>query len=158
MHSLYLSHLVEIADGSRHALAINSRICAAFCILPVYYQLLALEHRYTHIPANVSTNTTAIPCTIGAYHPPVFCGCHLQDLSTGASYPSMPRLSWLVKLYENLTYVRMRPAAIALNYSVKDIRNDVRRIIIIYHEKSQLNRLVWGLLTLAPITSKAFKM
>ena len=46
----------------------------------------------------------------------------------GASYPSMPRLSWLVKLYGNLTYVRMRPAAIALNYSVKDIRHDVRRI------------------------------
>ena len=43
MHSLYLSHLVEIADGSRHALAINSRICAAFCVLPVYNQLLALE-------------------------------------------------------------------------------------------------------------------
>ena len=43
MHSLYLSHLVEIADGSHHALAINSRICAAFCILPVYNQLLALE-------------------------------------------------------------------------------------------------------------------
>ena len=42
MHSLYLSHLVEIADGSRHALAINSRICAAFCVLPVYNQLLAL--------------------------------------------------------------------------------------------------------------------
>ena len=42
-----------------------------------------------------------------------------------AIYPSMPRLDWLVKLYENLTYVRMRPAAIALNYSVKDIRNDV---------------------------------
>ena len=40
-----------------------------------------------------------------------------------------PRLSWLVKLYGNLTYVRMRPAAIALNYSVKDIRHDVRQII-----------------------------
>ena len=39
------------------------------------------------------------------------------------------RLSWLVKLYENLTYVRMRPAATALNYSVKDIWNDVRQKI-----------------------------
>ena len=47
----------------------------------------------------------------------------------GDSYPSMPRLSWLVKLYGNLTYVRMRPADIALNYSVKDIRHDVRQII-----------------------------
>ena len=33
------------------------------------------------------------------------------------------------KLYENLIYIRMRPAAIALNYSVKDIRNDVRQNI-----------------------------
>ena len=43
----------------------------------------------------------------------------------GASYPSMLRLSWLVKLYENLTYVCMQPAAIALNYSIKDIRHNV---------------------------------
>jgi len=148
MHSPYLSHLVEIGDGSRHALAINSKICAAFCILPVYNQLLALEYRYTHATANVATNTTAIPCKIGAHDPPVFSGCQSQDLSTGASYRSMPRLSWLVKLYENL------------HYSVKDIRNDVRQIIyIIYtcifyiyiYEESQLNRLVWGSLTLAPI-------
>ena len=41
----------------------------------------------------------------------------------------MPSLSWLVKLYENLTYVRMQPAAIRLNYSVKDIRSDVCQII-----------------------------
>ena len=48
----------------------------------------------------------------------------------------------------------MRPAAIALNYSVKDIYGttyDRQIIIIIYHENSQLNRLVWGSLTLAPI-------
>ena len=29
-----------------------------------------------------------------------------------ATHPSTPRLSWLVKLYENLTYVHMQPAAI----------------------------------------------
>ena len=121
MYSPYLSHLVEIGDGSRHALAINSKICAAFCILPVYNQLLALEYRYTHATANVATNTTAIPCKIGAHDPPVFSGCQSQDLSTGASYRSMPRLSWLVKLYENL------------HYSVKDIRNDVRQIIYIIY-------------------------
>ena len=57
------------------------------------------------------------------------------------------------------SYVCMQPTAIALNYSVKDIWHNVRQIIIIiiiiiiiYHEKLQLNRLVWGLLTLAPIT------
>ena len=71
----------------------------------------------------------------------------------GASYPTMPKLSLLLKLYENLTCARMRPAAISLNYSIKDIRHDARQIIyiIIYHEKSQLNRLVWSSLMLAPI-------
>ena len=70
---------------------------------------------------------TQLAFLIGAHNPPVFSGCHSQDLSTGASNP---RLSWLVKLYENLTYARMRPMAIALNDSVKDIRNDVHQIMI----------------------------
>ena len=50
----------------------------------------------------------------------------------------------------------MRPVAIALNCNVKNIQNDVRqKIIMIIYEKSQLNRPVWGSLTLAPIS--AFK-
>ena len=71
---------------------------------------------------------TQLSFLVGVHDPPAVSGCHSQDLSTGASYPSMPRLSWLVKLpYENLTqYVCMRPAANTLNYSVKDIRNDVQ--------------------------------
>jgi len=44
----------------------------------------------------------------------------------------------------------MWPGAIALIYSVKNIQNDVHQKIII-DEKSQLNRLVWGSLTLVPI-------
>ena len=39
-----------------------------------------------------------------------------------------------------------------------DLRNDVRQIVYIYHEKSQLNRLVWGWLTLAPINLAAFRI
>ena len=38
---------------------------------------------------DVAANTTAIPCTIGVHNLPVFSGCHSQDLSSGASYPSM---------------------------------------------------------------------
>ena len=49
--------------------------------------------------------------------------------------------NWLLSCYENLIKVRMRPAAIALNYSVKNIRNDVCRF----------NSLVWGSLTLAQL-------
>ena len=43
----------------------------------------------------------------------------------------------------------MQPAANALNYSIKNIWNDIRQIIYIY-EKSQFNSLVWGSLMLAP--------
>ena len=51
----------------------------------------------------------------------------------------------------------MRPVAIALNYSVENIRNNVRQkiiiiiIIIIIYAKSQFDSIVWGSLTLAPI-------
>ena len=50
----------------------------------------------------------------------------------------------------------MWPAAITLNYSVENIRNDVRQkiiiiMIIILYEKSQFDSLVWGSLTLTPI-------
>ena len=58
------------------------------------------------------------------------------------------------KLYENLTYVHMRPAVIALNYSVENTWNDVcQKIIIITYEKSPFDSLVWGSLTFAPIRS-----
>ena len=44
----------------------------------------------------------------------------------------------------------MWPAAIALNYSVENIRNDIRQKII----KFQFDSLVWGSLTLAPINER----
>ena len=49
----------------------------------------------------------------------------------------------------------MRPAAIALNYSIEKIRNDVRQkiITIIIYEKSEFDSLVWSSLMLALITS-----
>ena len=53
-------------------------------------------------------------------------------------------------MYENLT-VRMWPTAITLKECHLDLRNDIRQIIYIYHEKLQLNTLVWGSLTLAQL-------
>ena len=44
---------------------------------------------------------------------------------------------------------RMRPATIALNYSVENIQNNVRQKKI--YEKFQFDSLLWGSLTLAPI-------
>ena len=143
MHSLYLSHLVEIADGSRHALAINSRICAAFCILPVYNQLLAVEQAYSR----------SSPCHY--QH-----NCHSQYNRCAPSaclfWVSFTR-SQLATSMPSCTIILLEPAccpaAIVLNYSVHNIQNDVQQIIynIYIYEKSQQNRLVWGSLTLAQI-------
>ena len=65
IHSLYLSHLREIADGSRHTIAIKQNL----------RRLLCSACQYTHAPtaySDVTTNTTAIPCTIGMHTPAVF--------------------------------------------------------------------------------------
>ena len=66
------------------------------------------------LPILMSLLTTAIPCMIGAHALAVLCIFEAH-------------LGWernQVKLYKNLM-VRMRPVAIALNYSIKDIWNDV---------------------------------
>ena len=54
------------------------------------------------------------------------------------------------KLYENFTYDPHAAHGYRVNYSVENIRNDVRQII--KYEKFQFDSLVWGSLTLAPIT------
>ena len=135
MHNLYLSHFLEIADGSCHATATKQNLCR---LLPVYTQLLTLEQVYilTLQPMSLPTQLAFLNrCARSACF---FLGVihKIFQAHLGASYPSMPRLSWLLKLYGNLTCVRMRPAAIALNYSVKDIRHDVRQIIIIIYNIS----------------------
>ena len=56
------------------------------------------------------------------------------------------------KLYENLTYDPHAACGYCVNYSVENIWNNVRQIIIIIYEKFQFDSLVWGSLTLAPIT------
>ena len=71
------------------------------------------------------------------------------------SFLAVFHLASPVKLAVSCTKIlltfRMRPTAITLNYSVMNIWNDVRQIIInIYIEKLQFNSLVWGSLTLIP--------
>ena len=73
MHSLYLSHLREIADGSRR-LAIA--ICAAFCVQPTTVSPgIGIFTLHAASYSDVATNTTVISCTIGAHAPAVFPGC-----------------------------------------------------------------------------------
>ena len=65
LHSPYLSHLREIADGSRRAIATKQNLC---CLCLALYG-------YAHAPAaysNVATNTTGILCTIGVHALAVF--------------------------------------------------------------------------------------
>ena len=78
----------------------------------------------------------------------------LSFLATRYNFQASSWLSKKPSCMKILLNVRMRPAAIALNYNVENIRNDVRQkiiIIIIIYEKSQFDSLVWGSLTLAPI-------
>ena len=104
-----------------------SRTFAAFCIQPVY------THRVdTHTPV------------------------HMFQLSILAVFlkTSSFKLTWQqaahklgareIQLYENLAYVHMQPMAVALNYSVENIRNvQHTRNIYIYLRNPAFNSLVW---------------
>ena len=61
-----------------------------------------------------------------------------------------------IKLYENLTYNLYAACGycIKLQHQEYTERHTTDNIYIYIYEKSQLNTLVWGLLTLTPITSK----
>ena len=77
----------------------------------------------------------------------------LSFLATRYNFQASSWLSKKPSCMKILLNVHMRPATIALNYSVENIRNNIRqKIIIIIYEKSQFDSLVWGSLRLAPIT------
>ena len=132
MHNLHLSHLVEIADRSCHAIAIKQNLCCLLHSACLYTTVSS----WTGI---LMLQLMSLPTQLAFLNRCAWSACFfflgvihkISQAHVGASYPSMPRLSWLVKLYGNLTYVNMRPATIALNYSVKDVRHDVRQIIYI---------------------------
>ena len=108
--------------------------------------LIALAwYTYTHAPdtypgSRCKHSFQAILCSLTVHTPAAFPGCQ-----------SHLRASWLLSCMKILLTVCTRPAAIALNCSIKNMRNDVRQIIVIFNEKSRFNSLVWGSLTLAPI-------
>ena len=117
------------------------QLCAKFLLpttfcMSLFTQLLTLVHLLNR-----------------CYAPAAYPECCRQNTTVpgyhNCRHSSSPCQS--INLYENLT-LRMRPAAIALNYSIKNIHNDVQqKIIMIFDEKSQFNSLVWGSLTLTPI-------
>ena len=76
-------------------------------------------------------------------------GCNSWLSFISVIFQSHLGASWLPSCTKILLTARTRHTAIALNYSIKNIWNDVRQIIL--YEKSQLNSLVWGSLTFAPI-------
>ena len=109
-----------------------------------------LLYRYTHTPAaysDVATNRTAISCTIGAHTPTVFIRT-IFHAHLGASKLACRE----IKLCINLTYGPHVARGYLVKLQHKDIWNDVQQIIkYIIYEKLQLNTLVCGSLTLAPI-------
>ena len=78
-----------------------------------------------------------------------FFGCFSWLSFISVIFQSNFGASWLPSCTKILLMVRMRPTAIVLNYSVKNIQNNVRQKII-FDETSRFNWLVWGSLMLAP--------
>ena len=115
MHSPYLS-IFENSKGSRHASAWN-KISAAFCKLSLSTQLDV----YSPSP-NVTAETQMLPFVQKC----VRSGCPswMSSITVVIQAHAIAGCQ-RTKLHENLLF-RLRPAAIALNYSVKNIRNDVR--------------------------------
>ena len=131
IHSLYLSHLRGIADGSCHAIAIKpeSMPPSAFSLSIHNYQPL---YRYTHAPASLMPRLLFTEWEESSLEMRLCFSClfrcryqhNWQSLYNRCAHPGC--LSWLSFLKGHLnTYIRMRPATIALNYSIKNIRNDV---------------------------------
>ena len=147
MHIPYLRHLREIADGSRHAPAMKPE-CRPPTAFGLSTQLLAL-----HTYSRYSRSSCLFRCHCQHNCYPLYNRCARSGCPSWLSFISvifqahlgaswLPEKSSCTKI---LLTVHMRPVAIALNYSVKNVRNDARQIYM------QCNSLVWGSLTLVPI-------
>ena len=105
---------------------LHSATTVSLCIYR-YRPTCAPEVAYS----NVATNSTVIPRTIGV----------IFQARLVASYAAV-LTGRKIKLC-NYLMVRMRPAGIALNYSIKDIRKDVQQIYtskMIYHRGCEPER------------------
>ena len=75
----------------------------------------------------VAANKTAISCTIGAHTPAILPGCHKAYLGG----------SWLPEKSSCALTVHMRPTVITLNYSVKNLWNNLQQIIVYTYTNNQ---------------------
>ena len=78
VHSPCLRHLREIADGSHHASAMKQNLCRLLRSVCIYTTVSPCIHTVgSHTPASysdVTSNTTATPCTIVVHAPVVIPG------------------------------------------------------------------------------------
>ena len=107
----YYLHLIKIPSHLNHE-SIYTTVSSWIGILTL--QLMSLPTQLAFLN-RCARSTFFFPSVIQA---------HL-----GASYPSMPRVLKLSSKVVQKSYVCMWPVAITLNYSVKDIRHDIRQII-----------------------------
>ena len=94
---------------------------------------------------NVAAETQLLPSYKGAHALAVLSGC----LSYGVIQAHAVREPKILLMF------CMQPAAITLNYSIKNTPNDICQII---YEKLQFSSLVWGLLTLPPISITSLRV
>ena len=133
MHSpSRLEASLKIVKGSHHASAMEQNLCHLLCLvncMSLPTQLLALVHLLSRCYAPAAypecrrQNTTAISRAVGAQALAVISGYAVVI----QAHPARASKS-CTKI---LLTLRMQPAATALNYSIKNIRNDVQQKIII---------------------------
>ena len=153
MHSPYWKHLREIADGLRIyqpwikggslPLRLSTQLFNSPCI-----------HMYSIYSCSSYLSWMSLQTQLLGYL--LFNKCERSSCFSRLSFIFQSHLgascqSWLPSCTKILLMVCTR-RAVALNYSIKNIRNNVWQIIIIIlYEKSRFNSLMWGLLTLAQL-------
>ena len=101
MHNLYLTHLVEIADGSRHTIAIKQNLCrllhsaCLYTTVNSWIGILTLQLMLLPTQLAFLNRCARSACFfLGVIH-------KIFQVHLGASYP---RLSWLVESYGDVTH------------------------------------------------------
>ena len=118
-----MSCIERNSHGGRHTTAVEQNLCRLLrsaCLHTTVSPCIGILTLQLPIPILLPTQLTFIMRTLQL--------SLIKDYLSRAIATHIPKAKLAgrkINLYKNLTHDCMQPAAIALNYSVKDIQNDV---------------------------------